>query len=64
MSFDPGFQNIPDEQVNSYLINAGAHKPGINHLEVTEYYDKWANQYENVKKFDLKQILLSLSYFN
>ena len=44
MNFDPGFQNIPDEQVNSYLINAGAHK----HVEVTEYYDKWANQYEHV----------------
>jgi hypothetical protein len=49
MNFDPGFQNIPDEQVSSYLINAGAHKPGINHKEVTEYYDKWAKQYENVR---------------
>ena len=46
---DPGFQNIPNTQVDIYLQNAAAHKPGISRDEVNEYYNKWSDKYEQVK---------------
>lgn len=45
---DPGFQNIPNQQVDSYLINAAAHVPGIKNESVVEYYNDWADKYDNV----------------
>lgn len=45
---DPGFQNIPNAQVDIYLQNAAAHKPGISREEVNEYYNRWSEKYENV----------------
>lgn len=45
---DPGFSNIPNNQIKNYLQNAAAHKPGITHEEVKDYYNNWSLKYEQV----------------
>jgi hypothetical protein len=46
---DPGFQDIPNEQENRYLVNAAAHVPGIANEKVVAYYDSWATKYDQVR---------------
>ena len=43
-------QNVPENQVDSYLINAKAHTPGIKNQDVIQYYTEWSKNYDQVVK--------------
>jgi hypothetical protein len=44
---DPGFSDIPQDQVNKYGANAAVHVPGIANEKVVEYYSGWAEKYDD-----------------
>jgi hypothetical protein len=62
-SNDPGFKNIPNQQVDKYLTNAAAHIPGINNESVIKYYDEWAGKYDSVILNSIRKVNI-LFYIN
>lgn len=46
MNSHQSYDDLPNAQAR-YLINAAAHLPGIQNNQVIDYYNKWADNYEN-----------------
>ena len=44
----PGMGDVAPEDENAYLVNYGSHRVGITGAEVTQYYNKIADEYEEV----------------
>ena len=51
---DSKLEEIPKNQINIYLQNAGAHKPGITRHQVNEYYNEWSSKYEQVSFLNIQ----------
>ena len=45
---DPGFFNIPEKDVNTYIKSSEGFIPGIKTEDVTSHYNQWSKTYEKV----------------
>lgn len=55
---DPGFFNIPEYDVNTYIKSSEGFIPGINTEQVTNHYNQWSNTYEKVDYCNFKSLMV------